>query len=177
MRLVVGDPSRRTAEEEGRLAELSAAVYPPDAAATWPGRNLDWSPAQFDVWVIDEHDNLVSYAAVVIRDATVDGDPVIIGGVGGVKTRPDERGRGFAAAAMEEASRIWAERAADFGLLVCQPGLIPYYTRLGWMEFDGTLLTLQKGRLERFEFNRVMLLPVSGSPPRTGVIDLKGPPW
>ncbi len=64
-----------------------------------------------------------------------------------------------------------------FGLLVCEPGLIDYYARLGWIEFGGTLLTLQEGESVPFEFNRVMLIGVGARPPSSGLIDLKGPPW
>lgn len=120
---------------------------------------------------------MASYAAVVIREGSLDGRPATIGGVGGVKTHPIARGRGYGAAVMREAVRLWTERLVDFGLLVCEPGLIDYYTQLGWTEFDGELLTLQKGKSVPFEFNKVMLLGVGVRPPRTGVIDLTGPPW
>lgn len=107
----------------------------------------------------------------------MDGRPATIGGIGGVKTHPQARGRGYAAEVMREASRLWKERLVDFGLLVCEPDLIDYYRRLGWTEFNGELLTLQKGQSVPFEFNKVMLLGVQSQPPHTGVIDLQGPPW
>ncbi len=120
---------------------------------------------------------LASYAAVVFREGLADGEPVAIGGVGGVKTHPEARGRGHGAEVMREAFRTWSARMVDFGLLVCEPGLIDYYTRLGWAEFGGTVLTLQKGESVPFQFNRVMLIAVRSQPPSAGVIDLRGPPW
>lgn len=159
------------------MRTLTEAVYSLEDAAGWPGRDLEWSAAQIDIFLSDETDRLASYAGVVVREGRVDHRPVVIGGVGGVKTHPDARGKGYAAVVMTEAALFWADRRVDFGLLVCEPGLIDYYSRLGWSEFSGTLMTLQKGRLEPFEFNRVMVRDVASRAPVVGTIDLAGPPW
>ena len=160
------------------LRDLSAAVYPPGEAESWPGRAIYWATPEWGVKVTDDGDDLVCYAGLLIRDASHDGRPVRIGGVGGVKTHPLHRRAGHAAAAMREARRFFAEvGAVDFGLLVCDDSLIPYYRRLGWEVFDGDMLTEQPAGTVKFTFNRVMVLPVAGPAPHRGVIDLKGPPW
>ena len=64
-----------------------------------------------------------------------------------------------------------------FGLLVCKPELIPYYSRLGWQEFDGTLVVRQHGTPAEFTYNRVMVCEIQTPAPAGGAIDLQGPPW
>lgn len=169
--------AERTDSEQVALQALSAAVYPAEEAVSWPGRNLDWSPPEWDVAILDEHSNVISYTGVVTREGTLEGRPVLIGGIGGVKTHPHSRGLGHAARGLEEALRVLEENTAAFALLVCEPGLVPYYSHLGWLEFSGALLTLQGGSTVLFEFNRVMVHPLASPPPETGIIDLKGPPW
>jgi len=158
-------------------AELSRAVYPPEEAAVWPGRHIEWSNPSWGVAVRDDGGRLVSFAALYLRDSSHDGRSVVIGGVGGVMTHPDHRGQGYAQLAMTAAVDFFAAHRADFGLLVCERQLIPYYERLGWVVFEGELITLQHGEPEIFSFNRVMLIEVAGAAPRDGVIDLNGPPW
>lgn len=112
------------------------------------------------------------------RDATLDGRPVRVGGVGGVKTHPADRGQGHAAAALRRALDFLRDEAgAGFGLLVCEPALVGFYARLGWREFPGTLLVRQHGATVPFTFNVPMTVPLRGDPPADGVIDLLGPPW
>jgi GNAT superfamily N-acetyltransferase len=160
------------------LRALTAAVYPPDESADWPGRRIEWAPAE---WCVRVHDNagaLVSYAGIVVRDATLDDRPVIVGGIGGVKTHPHARRAGLAARAMERAVEFFRDEArADFGLLVCAPHLLAYYGGLGWQEFGGRLLVRQRGDAVDFTFNRVMTLAVRAPAPVAGTIDLLGPPW
>jgi aminoglycoside 2'-N-acetyltransferase I len=171
---------RMAAWDESSLderAELSKAVYPPDEAADWPGRHIEWSRPEWGVAVRDEEGRLISYAALQLREATHDGADVVIGGVGGVMTHPDRRGQGYAGVAMQAAADFFAANGADFGLLVCEDRLIPYYRRLGWEVFQGEVVTLQHGEPTVFSFNRVMVKDVAATAPRQGVIDLHGPPW
>ncbi|HUG32141.1 MAG TPA: hypothetical protein VMM14_04545 [Acidimicrobiia bacterium] len=55
--------------------------------------------------------------------------------------------------------------------------LVDYYSRLGWVEFEGELMVTQFGTPEKFTFNRVMVGDLNEPAPRTGTIDLQGPPW
>lgn len=171
--LRVWDELERTA-----LRSLTTAVYPETESADWPGRFIEWAPAEWGVTVTDERGELLCYAGLLIRQGVHDGSQVRIGGVGGVKTHPRHRGAGYASAAMRAARQFFQEEGAvDFGLLVCEDMLIPYYERLGWQVFDGDLLTEQPEGKVRFTFNRVMLIPAKVAAPRGGVIDLNGPPW
>jgi hypothetical protein len=65
----------------------------------------------------------------------------------------------------------------DFGLLVCEAGVVPFYERLGWRRFPGELLVAQRQTTVAFTFNLVMTTPVRLQEPLAGTIDLLGPPW
>lgn len=131
------------------------------------------------MFVIDHELGLVSYTGVVLRNAEHDGKPIYLGGIGGVKTHPAARGRGYAAAGLAHATDFFQTKRppVDFALLVCNDSLLAYYLRLGWLEFQGDLLTKQRGDAKLFKFNSVMVRDVSATAPTTGRIDLLGPPW
>ena len=164
--------------DRAALRALSLAVYPPDEAANWPGRHLEWATAEWCVRVWDGNGELASYTGMVLRQGTHDGQPVRIGGVGGVKTHPAARRRGYAGLSVRRAVEFFqAQPDVAFGLLVCAPHLIGYYSRLGWREFGGRLLVGQHGAVMEFTFNRVMTCDVRIAGPAAGTIDLCGPPW
>jgi len=156
---------------------LSLAVYPPEQVADWPGRHLEWAAPAWCVRVRDGEGALVCYVGAHLREAECDGRAVRVGGVGGVKTHPAARRRGFAALAIRRAAEFFGEQGAGFALLVCEPRLIRYYSRLGWREFTGRLVVRQRGAPADFTFNRVMVLGIGSAPPSAGTIDLLGPPW
>ena len=100
-----------------------------------------------------------------------------VGGIGGVKTHPAARKRGLATTAIGKAIDLFREQGAHFGLLVCEPGLVPFYERLGWHRFPGELLVTQRQATVPFTFNLPMTTPIRPQEPLTGAIDLLGPPW
>lgn len=159
------------------LRELKQAVYPPEEEGAWEGASREWSVPQWGVFVRGDHGKLVSYTGVVRREASVDGQPVSIGGVGGIATHPEHRGRGYAALGMGRALDYLAGNDTDFALLVCRDELVDYYSKLGWVEFEGDLVVTQFGDPETFMFNKVMVGDLGTRAPRSGIIDLKGPPW
>jgi aminoglycoside 2'-N-acetyltransferase I len=176
-RIQLARESDLSASDREELRALSLAVYPPEEWADWPGRLLEWSDAQWCVRIWDEHRVLASYIGIVSRDAAVDDRPLRIGGVGGIKTHPAARGRGYARIGVERALKFLRQADVEFALLVCEPHLVTYYAALGWTEFAGRLLVLQRGAVEEFTFNRVMTHDIRSAAPATGTIDLKGPPW
>jgi GNAT superfamily N-acetyltransferase len=159
------------------LQALTRAIYPPDEAANWPGRAIEWSAHDWCVRVHDDAGALVCYAGLCLREGELDGKPARIGGIGGVKTDPAARRRGLAARAMERSAEFFRESDVTFALLVCEPRLLAYYGRLGWREFAGRLLVRQREATVPFTFNRVMTCAVTTPAPEVGTIDLLGPPW
>lgn len=159
------------------LQELKTAVYPPDEEGEWEGASREWAGPQWGVFVRDDAGTLVSYTGVVRRKGSADGRPVSIGGVGGIATHPEHRGRGYASLGIGRALAYLAARDTDFALLVCRDELVAYYESLGWRLFEGTVLNTQFGKPETFTFNRVMVGNLNSTAPESGTIDLGGPAW
>jgi len=158
------------------LGELSVAV--PDSSADWPGRALEWAVAEWCARARDDNRRLTSVTGVVLRQGTRDGQPALIGGIGGVKTHPAARRQGYAATTLRRAVEFLYEQAdVAFGLLVCEPHMIAYYSRLGWREFGGRLLVRSFGLTAEFAVARVMTRDIGLAGPTTGTIDICGPPW
>jgi len=80
-----------TDDDHAALRVLSAAVYPPENDANLPGPFV-WVPQQWHILVRDNAGPIVSHVGVLTRTVLLDGVPVRIGGVGGVKTHPEARG-------------------------------------------------------------------------------------
>jgi hypothetical protein len=167
-----------TDSERAALQTLSLAVYPPGEFADWPGRHLEWAAAEWCVRIWGDDGELASYVGALLRHGSHDGRPVLIGGVGGVKTHPAMRRRGYAALGIRRAFKFFRDQpAVEFALLVCEPELLAYYSRLGWQEFHGRLVCRQHGAVSEFTLNRVMVCGVRSGGPTDGMIDLLGPPW
>lgn len=159
------------------LQKLKDAVYPPEEAGEWDGASREWAAPQWGVFVWEESGDLVSYTGVVRTEGTHDGAAVSIGGVGGIATHPDQRGKGYAAIGIGRGIDFLAGLGTDFALLVCRDELVLYYEKLGWRLFDGDVVVRQFGEPETFTYNRVMVGDVNRAAPSTGTIDLQGPPW
>jgi GNAT superfamily N-acetyltransferase len=178
MRWVLRRVADLTADEQTALRTLSLAVYPPEVSAAWPGRAIEWAAHQWGVIGWDAGGAAICYVGVILRDARWDNRSVKVGGIGGVKTHPAFRGRGFATAAIRLALGYFhGQGDVDFGLLVCEAGLVPFYERLGWRRFPGELLVAQRQATVPFTFNLTMTTPVRLQEPLAGTIDLLGPPW
>jgi len=157
---------------------LFQSVYPPEETADWPGLHLEWAEFEWCARVWGDDGELASYVGILVREASYDGQPVLVGGVGGVGTHPAARRRGYAEKGLQRAVDFFHENSeVGFALLVCRTNLVPYYARLGWQEFGGQLLVRQRGERVEFTFNRVMTLGIGSEAPIVGTIDLYGPPW
>src|SRR5260221_5160072 len=111
-----------TTDEQTALRSLSLAVYPPETAAAWPGRALEWATHKGSVIAWDADGKARCYVGVVLREARWNQRPVKVGGIGGVKTHLSSRGRGLATAAIQRALEFFHEQGdVDFALLVCEP--------------------------------------------------------
>lgn len=165
-------------DERAALKALTAAVYPPEVVAVSPGRHLQWAPPEYSVLVFTPEGALVSHVGLVVRMGTLDGAAIKIGGVGSVKTHPRVQGRGYASAGLRRAATaLHDDHHVAFSLLVCQEHLLPFYYRLGWLQFSGRLMVEQPGGSTVFMINRSMVLSGLRAAPQDGIIDLKGLPW
>lgn len=170
-----------TESDRAALRALTDIVYPAAEWAGWPGYRMEWAAHEWCVRIWDEGSALATHVGMVLRQALHDGRAVRIGGIGGVKTHPAARGRGYAEQGMRRAIDFFHEQAdVAFALLLCEPKLLGYYGRLGWDEFGGRLVVTQHGAEGEFTFLRVMVRGIRDAappPPKGGTIDLLGPPW
>jgi len=167
-----------TPADREELRALTAAVYTPEVIATLPETRVTWAPTPWSLRVRDDDGRLVSHVGMLTRDVEVDGTPTTIGGIGGVKTHPDARGRGYASAALQTAAAFFTDDlGVAFILLVCLPPTVPYYERLGWQRFHGRLLVAQPGGTIPFTTNLPMALAARAAAPLDGTINLCGYPW
>jgi aminoglycoside 2'-N-acetyltransferase I len=127
------------------------------------------------VW---QGDRLAAHVDITERTAYVEGKPVRLGGIGGVATWPEWRGQGLATAALLQAAAfLYHSLAVDFGLLMCDPALAPFYQRLGWQTVPGPLVFEQSGQEVIMDGGTIMVLPGRERDWPPGRIDLCGPPW
>lgn len=134
-----------SATERADLKALTRAVYPPEVIADDPEDAVEWTGTPWSVLVWDDQDRLVSHVGGLTRQETLDAKPVLLGGIGGVKTAPSARNRGYARAALERATTFLIEDCGvDFLLLVCQPSLLNLHTLwlapIPWRSLRGTAL-------------------------------------
>jgi aminoglycoside 2'-N-acetyltransferase I len=158
------------------LAEaLDAEVYPPEAMARIVWRDVVWAHA--DKRIIGNVENaVVCHVGIFLRDGTLNGQFVKIGGIGGVMTANHARKKGYAGEAMRLAGQFFESKDVDFALLFCEAHHEHFYERLGWRKFSGNVFAEQPEGRKCFDLMAGMLLPLRKMPV-DGLIDLCGFPW
>lgn len=175
--LITSINSELSENERTEIRNLSAAVYPADAVAEWPGRKLEWAKPDYSVRIFTESKQLVFYTGVLTREINIDGAPAKTGGIGGVMTHPDFRRHGYASKGIQAAINFCKDQCCDLVLLVCEKHLINYYSKLGWRIFAGEVFARQFEKKELFTFNQLMYYSLTKSIESSPSIDLCGPPW
>ena len=166
-----GDASWRIAQP------LLSAVWGRDAAEKPSWSHVKWANADLRVLIETPEDGLVCHVGIYFRTVTWNGQKVHIGGIGGVCTREDRRGRGYATMAIDAAVHtIRANEAVRFALLFCEPHNFAFYQSRGWHPFEGEVWVEQPEGRVRFEAMSPFVFQIKRSP-RQGVIDLCGLPW
>jgi len=140
--------------------------------------DLVWSDEDWYV-LVKLDGQVVGHVGIVERTGTVNGQPVRLGGIGGVATSPEYRRQGFARSTMETAATFMRdELRVEFGLLICGNKMRSYYGKLGWQPVEGPLTFDQpKGKITFDDSTKIMILPCNKHDWPQGVIDLCGPPW
>lgn len=167
-----GDASWKTVEP------LMNTVWPRDAVEKPAWRHIKRAHADLRV-LIDAPDEsgLACHVGLFFRTVSWDGRKVDIGGIGGVATRPDCRGHGYATLALNAAVQTLRDHeAVRFGLLFCEPHNEAFYQARGWHRFVGEVYAEQPQGQVRFEAMAPFVFDFTRKP-RDGVIDLCGLPW
>ena len=139
---------------------------------------IEWAKGDWSV-LVRLDDQIVSHVGIVERVGKVNGQPVKLGGIGGVATRVEYRKRGLARVAMEKAAEFMRDGlGVEFGLLICSKPMTPYYSKLGWQVVEGPMMFDQaRGKVTFGDQTKIMILPWDKHDWPQGVIDLCGPPW
>ena len=171
LNVIVKAAAELSPEESAQSSETGRLAF-----AGEPSEDLGWVRSEW--LVLGKLDGrVVSQAGILKREILVGGQPVTVGGVGGVSTHPEFQQRGFAEQVMRRAEVFMRDTLhAQFGLLVCAPKRVPYYSKFGWQEMTAPMYFDFSGEKRRF-LERVMVLPLDGSPWPQGDVDLQGGPW
>lgn len=157
------------------VAPLEGVVYPPHLLTQVIWRDVTWARADLRI-LVRVSDDVVCHVGLYLRIARLENTPAEIVGVGGVMTHPEERRRGHATAAMQEAARVMQDRRCDFGLLFCEPHNERFYASLGWEIFEGDVYCEQPAGRTCFDMMTTMVRAVRLRP-AAGTMDLCGLPW
>jgi aminoglycoside 2'-N-acetyltransferase I len=156
---------------------LLRAVWPPDAVEKLPWGHIQWAPADLRVLIEAPSDGLACHVGIYFRTVSWNGRKVHIGGIGGVSTRADCRGQGYASIALNAAIQTMRDHeAVQFALLFCEPHNFAFYQARGWHPFAGEIYAEQPNGRIRFEAMAPFVFGF-GRAPRQGTIDLCGLPW
>ncbi len=152
------------------IERLSAEAFPPN--------EMHWTSGDIHV-LVREGREVVSQVEILVREVLVGGQPVRLGGIGGVATFKAWQKKGLAEAAMRMAQAYLKDPLqVDFGMLVCGDIMVHYYSKLGWvlLPIRDMWIMQPQGRILYHDTN-IMILPVCKSVWPQGEIDLCGLPW
>ena len=161
-----------------RVEPLMAAVYPPHTMEKRPWRHIKWAHADLRVLIDAPEGGLACHVGIYFRTINWNGRKVHVGGIGGVSTREDCRGRGYATLALDAAIHTMrANEAVKFALLFCEPHNFAFYQARNWHPFTGEVFCEQPeaGRV-RFDVTAPFVFEIARAP-RQGTLDLCGLPW
>lgn len=159
------------------VSSLVVAVYPPEVLASVPWRDVVTAPATHRI-IIYKGSDAVCAAACQFKSVNLNGMPTMLAGIGGVMTHPNFRRNGFGSVAMQAVQgALDRDGNVEFGLLFCEPKNAAFYERLGWSVFHGTVLADQPNGTICYDALGAMVFPIASASPRSGLIDLRGPPW
>jgi aminoglycoside 2'-N-acetyltransferase I len=171
-RIDIKHTSELTPAENSAVASLDKLAFFGDPWADF----YQWAEADWRVLVY-EGNELVSTLEIVERNAKAGTQPVFLGGIGGVCTHPDCRGRGLASLAMQAAAEFMRQQLkVEFGLLMCDIKRIHLYGSLGWQVINGALYFDQPGG-KVMEPGTTMMLICGNRPWPGGDVDLCGLPF
>jgi RimJ/RimL family protein N-acetyltransferase len=160
-----------TPTEQKTTHDLLARVFCDD-----PFSGMSYAKMEWNVLVYLD-DILASNIEIVERTVTVDGQPLRVGGIGGVATLPEYRGRGLASRAMSAAVEFMKdELGLEYGLLITGSRRRSFYEGMGWQVIsEPAYFDQPSGKIKNEGL--AMSLAIVGKPWPPGVVDFCGLPW
>jgi GNAT superfamily N-acetyltransferase len=93
---------------------------------------LRWREKSRHLGVLDDGENLVALAGLVLADLRAGDTPLQVAGIGSVFVTKAFRGRGLARALIERLLEIAAELGAERAMLFCLPANVGLYAKFGF---------------------------------------------
>ena len=121
--------------------------------------------------------NLVGRVGILKRTISLGKELIQLGGVCGVVTAPEFRGRGIGGALVDESvAFIMNSLSLPFALLTCRSELEAFYQRLGWKTVKGPTVFAQPDGVRTCK-GLTMITELGSRAWPEGPIDLRGLPW
>lgn len=138
---------------------------------------IQWRPKELH-FVVEAAGRPVSHVGVLRHEVAVAVRRVVVGGVGGVITRPEVQGSGYASLALERAAAFMRDELdVEFGFLFCRDPLVAFYERHGW-RLVSEPVTVQQGEDPPLVMPlNSMILPFANRAWPSGPVDLESLPW
>ena len=156
---------------------LLSTVWGRDAAEKPSWSHVKWAHADLRVLIETPEDGLVCHVGIYFRTITWNGQKTHVGGIGGVCTREDRRGRGYATMAIDAAVHTMrANEAVRVAILFCEPHNVAFYEARKWRAFTGDIHCEQPEGRVRFTQLAPYVFDIIRAP-TLGIIDLCGLPW
>lgn len=119
----------------------------------------------------------ITHACAILHKVAIDDREVRLGGLAGVITHPDSRGKGFGGQIVSAAEdHIRTQMKAEFGVLFCHPELIPFYEPRGWHTIRGPI-TIDQPEGARETPHIVMVMPFAQAAWQDRPLKLGSLPW
>jgi GNAT superfamily N-acetyltransferase len=126
---------------------------------------------------MDVDNKPMCHVGILKHEVSVGGRPLTIAGLGGVVTRPEAQGKGYARKLIARAVEFFGQEwKVEFGLLFCLPRLVPYYDSLGWQAIEGPVLIEQPSGQIQMPLP-AMVFPCQGRLWPAGEVELRSLPW
>jgi RimJ/RimL family protein N-acetyltransferase len=163
--------SKLSPDEQKRINYLLERVFGDD-----PYNSLSYAKMEWNV-LIYVGKVLASNVEIVQRTVTVDGQPLLVGGIGGVATLPEYRGRGLATRGMTAGVKFMKdELSLEYGLLITGSRRRTFYEGMGWQVIPEPAYFDQPTGKKRNEGLTMSLSMANKSWP-PGAVDFCGLPW
>jgi RimJ/RimL family protein N-acetyltransferase len=157
--------------EQKHLDDLLERVFHDDPYAGMAYAKMEWNVLVYMGNV------LASNVEIVGRTVTVGGQPMRVGGIGGVATLPEYRGRGLATQAMVAAAKFMKdELGLEYGLLITSTRRETFYGGLGWQVISEPAYFDQPSGKIKNE-GSTMSLSIAGKSWPPGMVDFCSLPW
>ena len=126
--------------------------------------------------MLDVDGETVSHVGILRHEVRVAGEPVMVGGVGGVVTLPAWQKLGFARELMQHTVSFFENWNVEAGLLFCLRRRVAFYESQGWRLVHHPVMVEQPAG-EIVSPLEVMVFPIGGHPWPGGKVKLNSYPW